>query len=269
MSGNNSAPNDDWVRLNVGGKMFQTTKDTLSRYPDTFLARMVNGGLSSAKDESGAYLIDADPEHFRTILNYLRRGSIKLDSSKMNLEDLLREADFFNIEPLVIEIHDAMSCSTRENGQRDVFTLRQALKDHTRRLPNLRPFERAGAPEQMTAMTNQILAKMDDMSNKLKPRPIMPYNGRYTPDPTTAMTNRILAKIDDMSKKLSPAGTMPMMSGPMMPSTGLMGHPSVANSCTMSQQPNFPRIQGPMVCRNCNKVVSCCNNAQPEMPKMG
>ncbi|KAI1702975.1 poly-adenylate binding protein, unique domain-containing protein [Ditylenchus destructor] len=109
MSGNNSTPNDDWVRLNVGGKVFQTTKDTLSRYPDSFLARLVNSGIPSDKDESGAYLIDADPEHFRTILNYLRRGQVTLDSSKVILGDLLREADFFNIEPLVIEIRQAMS----------------------------------------------------------------------------------------------------------------------------------------------------------------
>ncbi|KAI1702978.1 BTB/POZ domain-containing protein [Ditylenchus destructor] len=132
MSGSNSAPKDEWVRLNVGGKVFQTTKDTLSRYPDTFLARLVNGGLSSDKDESGAYLIDADPEHFRTILNYLRRGTVTLDASKVILGDLLREADFFNIEPLVIEIRQAMS-----------------------------------APDPMKEMTNQILTKMEDMSKKL------------------------------------------------------------------------------------------------------
>ncbi|KAI1710370.1 BTB/POZ domain-containing protein [Ditylenchus destructor] len=104
MSVNNPTPNSEWIRLNVGGKVFQTRKDTLSRYPDTFLDRLVNGGLPSDKDESGAYLIDADPEHFRTILNYLRRGSVTLDASKVILGDLLREADFFNIEPLVDEI---------------------------------------------------------------------------------------------------------------------------------------------------------------------
>ncbi|KAI1702973.1 BTB/POZ domain-containing protein [Ditylenchus destructor] len=122
MSGNNSTPNSDWIRLNVGGKVFQTTKDTLSRYPDTFLARLVNGDLPSAKDESGAYLIDADPEHFRTILNYLRRGSVTLDASKVILGDLLREADFFNIQPLVDEIRkqisDASSTQSRKRNMK-------------------------------------------------------------------------------------------------------------------------------------------------------
>ncbi|KAI1690722.1 BTB/POZ domain-containing protein [Ditylenchus destructor] len=93
MSGNNSAPKDDWVRLNVGGKVFQTTKDTLSRYPDTFLARLVNGGLSSDKN--------------RSILEAPKYNSARL-----------RKFNF-------------------------------------------------SAPDQMTAMTNRILAKMDDMSKKL------------------------------------------------------------------------------------------------------
>ncbi|KAI1697568.1 BTB/POZ domain-containing protein [Ditylenchus destructor] len=109
MSENISTSSSDWIRLNVGGQIFQTTKDTLSRCPDSFLARLVNCGIPSDKDESGAYLIDADPEHFRTILNYLRRGSVKLDGSKMNLEDLLREADFYNIRPLADKIREAIS----------------------------------------------------------------------------------------------------------------------------------------------------------------
>ena len=32
---------DDWVKLNVGGKVFQTTKTTLLREPKSFLARLI------------------------------------------------------------------------------------------------------------------------------------------------------------------------------------------------------------------------------------
>ncbi|KAI1697601.1 BTB/POZ domain-containing protein [Ditylenchus destructor] len=109
MSGSNSIPNCDWVRLNVGGKLFQTTKDTLSQYPESFLARMVNGDLQSEKDETGAFLIDRDPEHFRVILNYLR--SPVLECNKNVLKELLREADFYNILPLANEIKKAMKSS--------------------------------------------------------------------------------------------------------------------------------------------------------------
>ena len=56
-----------WVKLNVGGKMFETTRETLTKFPDSQLAEMVN----STKD--GYVLrLDLDPEYFRPILNWLR-----------------------------------------------------------------------------------------------------------------------------------------------------------------------------------------------------
>ncbi|KAI1710368.1 BTB/POZ domain-containing protein [Ditylenchus destructor] len=138
MSNTNTTTGSDWVRLNVGGKVFQTTKDTLSRYPDTFLARLINGGLPSEKDESGADLIDADPEHFRTILNYLRRASVKLDGSKMNLEDLLREADFYNIHPLVNEIRRAMSRKTEDPTKEVINKMSQEIAAMSKSLSDIR-----------------------------------------------------------------------------------------------------------------------------------
>ena len=32
---------DDWVKLNIGGTVYQTTKTTLCREPDSFLCRLV------------------------------------------------------------------------------------------------------------------------------------------------------------------------------------------------------------------------------------
>ncbi|KAI1698301.1 BTB/POZ domain-containing protein [Ditylenchus destructor] len=85
--------------------------------PDSFLARLVNGVFPSEKDESGAYLFDANPEHFRTIVHYLRKGSVKLGGSTMNLKgkmdlDLLRKADFLIVLPLIDKIRRAMRFST-------------------------------------------------------------------------------------------------------------------------------------------------------------
>ncbi|KAI1705548.1 BTB/POZ domain-containing protein [Ditylenchus destructor] len=89
MSGTKPNQNSEWIRLNVGGKVFQTTKDTLSRHPGSFLACLVDGDLPSEKDETGAYLIDRDPEHFRTILNYLRSPVLNLDGNKKVMKELL------------------------------------------------------------------------------------------------------------------------------------------------------------------------------------
>ncbi|ETE73295.1 BTB/POZ domain-containing protein KCTD17 [Ophiophagus hannah] len=66
-----------WVRLNVGGTVFLTTKQTLCREQKSFLCRLCQGEeLQSDRDETGAYLIDRDPTYFGPILNFLRHGKL-------------------------------------------------------------------------------------------------------------------------------------------------------------------------------------------------
>lgn len=91
----------DWIRLNVGGKHFMTSRSTLlAKEPLSMLARMFagdnNGYLMnpSTKDESGAYLIDRSPEYFEPILNYLRHGQVILDRN-VNPKGVLEEAIFY------------------------------------------------------------------------------------------------------------------------------------------------------------------------------
>ncbi|KAH7695538.1 CRE-Potassium channel tetramerization-type BTB domain containing protein, partial [Aphelenchoides avenae] len=112
----------NWVHLNVGGKVFHTTKHTLRKYPGSFLATLceVEGIQPSEKDESGAFLIDRDPEHFRLILNFLRNGSLDADAnlpydgwfpnlytaSSSNLS-LMKEAEFYGLTELSAQIDDA------------------------------------------------------------------------------------------------------------------------------------------------------------------
>ncbi|XP_020916448.1 BTB/POZ domain-containing protein KCTD5 [Exaiptasia diaphana] len=95
-SGNN------WVKLNVGGTCFLTTKQTLCRHPNSFLSRLCaeDPDLPSDKDESDAYMIDRDPRYFAPILNYLRHGKLIIDRD-LHDEGVLEEAEFYSIEPLV------------------------------------------------------------------------------------------------------------------------------------------------------------------------
>ena len=54
------------IKLNVGGKFYTTTLDTLRRDPDSLLCAMFSGKFRLKMDEEdGAYFIDRDAELFR------------------------------------------------------------------------------------------------------------------------------------------------------------------------------------------------------------
>ncbi|KAJ8344643.1 hypothetical protein SKAU_G00288360, partial [Synaphobranchus kaupii] len=91
-----------WVRLNVGGTYFLTTRQTLCREPKSFLYRLCQADpdLDSDKDETGAYLIDRDPTYFGPVLNYLRHGKLVLNKDLIE-EGVLEEAEFYNITSLI------------------------------------------------------------------------------------------------------------------------------------------------------------------------
>lgn len=81
----------DWVRLNVGGRVFDVSKTTLlNSEPNSLLARMFDPESNikpSCVDLSGAYLIDREPKYFAPLLNYLRTGRLIIDPD-LNIQGL-------------------------------------------------------------------------------------------------------------------------------------------------------------------------------------
>ena len=54
------------IKLNVGGKIYKTTLDTLRKDPDSMLCAMFSGKFDlKADEEDGAYFIDRDAKLFR------------------------------------------------------------------------------------------------------------------------------------------------------------------------------------------------------------
>lgn len=104
-------PSNKWVKLNVGGKIYTTTIDTLvGREPDSMLARMFlqdGGMMPSERDEQGAYLIDRSARYFEPIINYLRHGEFVCDNH-ISLKGVLEEARFFGIYSLVTHLEERL-----------------------------------------------------------------------------------------------------------------------------------------------------------------
>lgn len=60
------------VKLDIGGTIFSTSIENMTRIKGTYFESMFSGRWSLKPDESGAYFIDRDPYVFHFILNYLR-----------------------------------------------------------------------------------------------------------------------------------------------------------------------------------------------------
>ena len=58
------------VKLNVGGRAFHTTKDTLSLC--SYFQPVLDGRLPHGKDDHGRLFIDRSPELFAILLQFLR-----------------------------------------------------------------------------------------------------------------------------------------------------------------------------------------------------
>ena len=58
-----------WIQLNVGGVMMETMLSTVTKYPDSALARMFH---NHSEGSVGVYNIDCNPEYFKLILEWLR-----------------------------------------------------------------------------------------------------------------------------------------------------------------------------------------------------
>lgn len=80
------------VELNVGGVLYSTTLDTLTREPDSQLAALF-GAKEPPRDSKGRLFLDRDGVLFRYILDYLRDGTLVLPDCFREKERLRKEAE--------------------------------------------------------------------------------------------------------------------------------------------------------------------------------
>ncbi|XP_051924753.1 BTB/POZ domain-containing adapter for CUL3-mediated RhoA degradation protein 3 isoform X2 [Hippocampus zosterae] len=102
-----SSPSSKYVKLNVGGALYYTTMQTLTKQ-DTMLKAMFSGRMEVLTDSEGWILIDRCGKHFGTILNYLRDGAVPLPDSRRETEELLAEAKYYLVQGLADECTAAL-----------------------------------------------------------------------------------------------------------------------------------------------------------------
>ncbi|XP_051151346.1 BTB/POZ domain-containing protein At5g41330 [Andrographis paniculata] len=102
------------VTIDVGGQIFQTTKQTLSSAgPKSLLSKI------SSSDRSIPF-IDRDPELFSILLSLLRTGNLPSKAKAFDIQDLIFEAQFYGIESILVN-------SQSNPSQIDAFNLEKSL----------------------------------------------------------------------------------------------------------------------------------------------
>ena len=104
----------DWLKLNVGGQIFQTTRTTLLSEPNSTLANMFTNDQLE-KDDQGNYLIDRSPKYFEPLLNYLRYRKLIIDPG-VNVQGVYEEAKYFGIESAIPDIEEMLRLQSEEKG---------------------------------------------------------------------------------------------------------------------------------------------------------
>ena len=84
------------IKINVGGKHFETFKNTLQRWPGTPLAKLNEDSLHWDADKQ-EYFFDRDPTMFPVILNCYRFGEVHLPNNVCG-PSMRRELEYWEIQ---------------------------------------------------------------------------------------------------------------------------------------------------------------------------
>ncbi|PRP81201.1 hypothetical protein PROFUN_02035 [Planoprotostelium fungivorum] len=104
------------VELNVGGKRYTTSKDTLLSIEDTYFSALLGSGHWKP-DADGSYFIDRDGKLFKFVLQLLRTGKMSIDHlSDQQKEDLKGELEYYLIpvEHLPSDLSDILNGEDRK-----------------------------------------------------------------------------------------------------------------------------------------------------------
>ncbi|KAA3674308.1 BTB/POZ domain-containing protein KCTD1/15 [Paragonimus westermani] len=95
------------VHVDVGGVLYTSSLETLTKYPNSRLGRMFNGVIPIVLDTMKQhYFIDRDGALFRHVLNFLRTGQLHLDAQYEELDQLIQEAQHYELTEMLIALKE-------------------------------------------------------------------------------------------------------------------------------------------------------------------
>ena len=176
----------DWIKLDVGGTIFKTSRQTLTQVPDSLLGRMFDpdSSLPPAKMEDGVFLIDASPSSFPVILHWLRCREVSL--GEVTVETALSAANYFGLQPLVLTLQEIIKKKEEPEPGSDWIKLSAEgtiFESSRATLIRGHPFGPEGRPMYRSSDTKSgLLAKMFDPSRLDYCPPPRNSNGVYLID---------------------------------------------------------------------------------------
>jgi hypothetical protein len=98
---------DKIVKLNIGGKIFQTKTSTLFNVKDTLFYKLICSSLENNEDLTKEIFIDRSYTYFPLILDFLRTKKFNLKGmSKFELDDLESEINYYGISDIQSVLED-------------------------------------------------------------------------------------------------------------------------------------------------------------------
>jgi len=98
------------VHIDVGGCIYTSSLETLTKYSESRLSKMFNGTIPIVLDTlKQHYFIDRDGKLFRYVLNFMRTGRVNLPQSFDDFDALLDEAKYYELESMIKQLNDILS----------------------------------------------------------------------------------------------------------------------------------------------------------------
>ncbi|KVH91864.1 BTB/POZ domain-containing protein At5g41330 [Cynara cardunculus var. scolymus] len=92
-------PSTNLITIDVGGHLFQTTKQTLTLAG----SKTLFSDLFDSSTHNSIPFIDRDPELFSILLSLLRTGNLPSKAKAFHIQDIIFEADFYGISDLLVQ----------------------------------------------------------------------------------------------------------------------------------------------------------------------